>query len=108
MGSGTGQLALDSAGNITVAGAVNSSSDVRANTNFVSTAAFAVLATTGAGSVLLRPNGAGSGVGQALLGSGGDLATTSLTPGGGRTLSKITVTNAAPGALASGELHLQY
>ena len=34
--------------------------------------------------------------------------TTSLTLGGGKKLSKVTVSNSAPGALADGELYLRY
>lgn len=38
----------------------------------------------------------------------GAITAASVTPGAGRTLSKITVSSAAPGALASGELYLRY
>jgi len=31
-----------------------------------------------------------------------------VTPGGGRLLSKVTLANVAPGALANGELYLRY
>lgn len=48
------------------------------NVNLVSSSASAVLATTGAGTVYLRPNGAGSAAGQMQLGQTGNLTINGL------------------------------
>lgn len=60
---------------LTVAGTVTSSQ------NFASSTATAILATNGAGTVILRPNGAGSGTGQATLSSAGAFTAASTIAG---------------------------
>jgi hypothetical protein len=58
---------------VTVTGDVTASGTVNADTYFQSTDASAVLATNGAGSVFLRPNGPGSGTGALSVASSGNV-----------------------------------
>lgn len=112
-------------GSLTLSGSAAVGGSVTANTNFVSSTGFALLATTGAGSCLLRPNGAGSSTNQMAYDTSGNLSVatnitaggtitggaitgTSITVGSGRTISKVTLSNSAPGVLAASELYLQY
>ena len=94
---------LSATGNVTAGG-----------NNFIGGATAVTLGPSSSGNVLLRPNGAGSSSGQMIVASTGAVtingATTapSITLGGGKLLSKITVSSAAPGALADGELYLRY
>lgn len=62
---------------VNVNGITTSSGDVRAGQNFAATGAAAVLATTGAGNVILRPNGSGSGTGQFSVGPTGAVSAAS-------------------------------
>jgi hypothetical protein len=102
--SSSGQTSVDSGGNMIVFGSVTSGGAVTSSGAFASSTANVVLASNGAsGGVLLRPNGAGSSTGQVVIDSAGG-----LTLNGSKVLSKITVSNAAPGGLANGELYLQY
>jgi len=61
---------------LTVQGAashITAGGDVRANSNFASTNTSVVLATSAAGNIFLRPNGAGSSSGQTTIASNGNL-----------------------------------
>lgn len=60
-GSATGQLVLSTTGALTVAADVTAAQDFKSSTNT------AILNTTGAGSVYLRPNGVGNATGQVQL-----------------------------------------
>jgi hypothetical protein len=71
--NGNNVMVLSETGNLTVNGTVNGATI--SNQSFTSSAASVILATTGAGSVYLRPNGAASTSGQFLLTSTGDIAT---------------------------------
>lgn len=64
--SSTGQTAVASTGDLTASGDVGSATNI-----FKGTGAAAVLATTSAGSVLLRPNGAASSAGQVSIANSG-------------------------------------
>lgn len=57
---------------------------VTALQNFVSSTASVVLATTGAGTVYLRPNGAGSGAGEARVDSAGNMIVSGAVYSAGR------------------------
>lgn len=62
----------------------------------------------GAGTLLFLPT-TGSTTGQAVLSTTGTLTLAGgIVPGGGKALAKITVSSAAPGVLANGELYLRY
>lgn len=69
-GSAVGQFYVDSAGNARASSWVISGNGV-----FNSATASLVVSTTGAGNVLLRPNGAGSAAGQTFVASDGSLNT---------------------------------
>lgn len=59
--------------------------------------------------IALRPNGGGSTSGQMLIGTDGSVSVAgALTIGSGKKISKVTLSSAAPGTLADGELYLQY
>lgn len=73
-GSAVGQMLVTSAGDMTVNGNVTAGDSIAGN--FVSSSVNAVLASTGAGAVFLRPNGKVSTVGQALVDSVGNLTIT--------------------------------
>lgn len=60
-------------GNVTTTGTIVASSTVTAAQSFISSTTTAILGTTGAGSVGLRPNGAASSTGQFLVQSTGDV-----------------------------------
>jgi hypothetical protein len=69
--SGSNQTSIDANGNMVVNGTIQSTNTIFAATYFQSTSVTAILGTTGAGTVYMRPNGAGSSAGQAWLGSDG-------------------------------------
>lgn len=113
-GSTTGQVLLTTtlanfSASITSSGSVTASGN-----NFIGSATTVTLGPSSAGTVLLRPNGAGSSAGQVSVAStgavtaSGAVAAPSITLGGGKVLSKITVSSAAPGVLADGELYLRW
>lgn len=76
-GSATGQVTIDSSGDIAASGAISGTSITASGTNvtsglyFISSTSNVVLAPTGAGSVIFRPNGTASTTGQATLNSAG-------------------------------------
>lgn len=73
-GTSTGQATLDTNGNIVTAGGVTANGGVQSNQNFQSSTSTVALAASGSGGiVVLRPNGAGSTTGQAILTSNGNL-----------------------------------
>ena len=67
--------AIYASGTIGAGGTITAGGAVTANNYFVSSTAVAILSPTGAGNVYFRPNGAGSGVGEASV-SGTGLFTT--------------------------------
>jgi hypothetical protein len=71
--SSTGQATLDSAGQFTTSGSIFCSGTVQSSGIFMSAGASWTGATTGAGTMYLRPNGSGSAVGQMTLDSAGSL-----------------------------------
>jgi len=86
----TGQTTISPSGNmavggaLTTTGAIASGSSVTSSANFISSTTSVGLCTTGAGIVVLRPNGAGSTTGQVTIDSAGVLTTNSfMTVGGG-------------------------
>jgi hypothetical protein len=91
-------------GSLTIPANTSCGGQIFANTVFSSSNTTAVLSSSGSGGqVLIRPNGSGSSTGQALFDTAG-----AMTLNAGRKLNKITLANTAPGALADGELYLQY
>lgn len=87
-GSATGQMTLDSGGNLTVAANIYSAQ------NFISAGGSVVLATSGAASVLLRPNGVGSGTGEATLTSAGLFTAPNVSDQYGPLRSMVRTTSA--------------
>lgn len=69
------------AGTITGITTLTVSGTATAAQNFASSTTTVVLATTGAGTVILRPNGAGSGTGQTTIDSAGNLTATGTIAG---------------------------
>ncbi len=78
-GSTTNQVELTASGNMTVNGNITATGNMSSSQNFISTTAVAIVAATGAGQVILRPNGSGSTSNQMVLNSAGLLSTTSLS-----------------------------
>jgi hypothetical protein len=74
VGSTTGQMTLSATGSLAIASDLLSGGTISALQNFASTTTATVLATTGAGTVYLRPNGTGSTTGQFTLDSNGHVA----------------------------------
>ena len=66
---------MDRAGTLTATRLI-ANGNITAAQDFISSTAAAILNTTGAGTIYLRPNGVGSGTGQVTVGSGGDLTVT--------------------------------
>jgi hypothetical protein len=105
-------VAADQSGNATVDGTLTVASGfVSGGTG--STVVFGC-AVGAAANVTLRPNGINSAVGQFYVKptgevvANGPITAPAIALGSGKTLSKITVSSAAPGTLADGELYLQY
>ena len=94
---GNERFGINSSGNSTFAGDVTTSGTVTSDTYFYSSDASAVLATTGAGSVFLRPNGGASGTGAFSVNSSGkatvsgELEATSLDINGNADISGVTL-----------------
>ena len=90
-GSGTEQFTIDSAGNTVTTG------NITAGGSFVSTTASAILGTTGAGGVYLRPNGPASGTAQGYQASDGGFRSCFFhTTGGGTTTHSFYNGEAGP------------
>jgi hypothetical protein len=77
--SNSGQTTLASSGDLTVNGSVTAvgagitaGGAVTSTQNFISSTANCYLGPTGAGTIILRPNGVGSGTGQFIVGSTGN------------------------------------
>tara|TARA_R110000751_G_scaffold9752_2_gene36010 strand:+ start:23 stop:3190 length:3168 start_codon:yes stop_codon:yes gene_type:complete len=84
-GTLTGDLDVDA--DLTVTG------EITADSNFISSDSTLVAATTGAGTILLRPNGKGVGLGQVILDAAGKLTTSGEAQVGGElnmSTNKIT------------------
>lgn len=63
--------AFDQTGNFNAVGSITTGTNMFANTNFVSTNPNTVLATSSAGTIRLRPNGAGNAAGEFVVASDG-------------------------------------
>ena len=97
---------LTTTGNVTAGGLLT-------GTFVTATGATLCLRPTGNGTVILRPRFQDSSYDTAVDSNGnmtvkGSVTATAITAGGGKALTKITVSSAAPGTLADGELYLQY
>lgn len=85
------------AASLVATGAITAGAAITALTSFVSSNVSAVLATTGAGAVYLRPNGPASATGQATLGADG-----SFSISGNLTVSGGTIAGTATGNVPNG------
>jgi hypothetical protein len=99
--TGTATMATISAtGTITSASTITAGASIVANQNLISSTATVVVAPTGAGSILLRPNGAASSAGQVGIDASGNI-TTPGNIGAGPNLT-LTGTSALVGIKPSG------
>lgn len=88
-------------GSLAVSGLVDAGTEVRALQNFAARSATAVLAPTGAGTVLLRPNGVASATGQAALSAAGLFTVPSITTSANASVGgTLTVTGVFNGSSA--------
>jgi len=95
-GSTTGQMVIGTDGNATVAGSLIAANSLVSNAGIVAGAAGITVGGSSAGSVVLRPNGTGSGTGQAVLGTNGNLSV------GGTVITNAGVVQGTTGIIVGG------